>query len=85
MATGTNNVITTAYTYLPTIDSRNYGLAFLGKQNTYLVSTQSITQVISGAVYTISYSYSYTFDSQGRVTQQVESSGTATYTTSYSY
>jgi hypothetical protein len=81
----TNNTITTTYTYLSTIDSRNFGLAFLGKQNTNLISSENITQNINGATYTSSYTYTYTFDSQGRVVQQLQSSGSATYTASYTY
>jgi|GEM_PF-2949665 len=81
----TNNTVTTTYTYLSTVDSRNYGLAFLGKQNTNLISTENITQVINGATYTSSYTYTYTFDNQGRVVQQLEASGSDTYTTSYTY
>ena len=81
----TDNLVTTTYTYLSIIDSRDYGLSFLGKQSTNLINTETITQVINGSTYTIRYTYSYTFDNKGRVTQQVRSSGTATYTTAYAY
>ena len=81
----TNNTVTTTYTYLSTIDSRNFGLAFLGKQNTNLINTENITQVINGTTYTSSYTYTYTFDTQGRVVQQLKASGSDTYTTSYTY
>jgi hypothetical protein len=82
---GNNNLVTTSYTYLSTIDSRDFGLAFIGKQNTNLISTETVTQLINGSTYTVNYTYSYTFDSKGRVAQQVQSSGTATYTTAYTY
>ena len=81
----TDNRVTTVYTYLSTIDSRDYGLSFLGGQSTNLINTETITQIINGSTYTINYTYSYTFDNKGRVTQQVKSSGTATYTTAYTY
>ena len=81
----TNNTVTITYTYLSTIDSRNIGLAFLGKQNTNLISTENITQVINGSTYSGSYTYTYTFDSKGRVVQQLQASGSDTYTTSYTY
>ncbi len=81
----TDNRVTTVYTYLSTVDSRDYGLSFLGKKNTNLINTETVTQVINGSTYTVSYVYSYTFDNKGRVTQQVKSSGTATYTTVYTY
>jgi hypothetical protein len=81
----THNLVTIRYTYLPTIDSRNFGLTFLGKQNTNLINTETDSQVLNGSTYSITYTYSYTFDSQGRVTQQVQTSGTSTYTTAYTY
>ena len=81
----TDNRVTTVYTYLSTVDSRDYGLSFLGKQSTNLINTENITQIINGSNYTVSYIYSYTFDNKGRVTQQIRSSGTATYTTAYTY
>lgn len=81
----TDNRVTTVYTYLPTVDSRDYGLSFLGKQNTSLINTETVTQLINGSIYSVSYIYSYAFDNKGRVTQQVKSSGTATYTTAYTY
>jgi hypothetical protein len=81
----TNNLVTTSYTYLSTEDSRDFGLTFLGKQSTNLINTETITQLTNSNSYSINYTYSYTFDSKGRVSQQVQSSGTATYTTSYTY
>ncbi len=82
---GTNNLVTTTYTYMSNTDSRNYGMSCMGKQNNNLISTQTVTQVINGSTYSESYTYTYSFDSQGRVTQQVRSSGTAMYTTTYTY
>ena len=84
-ATAINNVITITYTYLSTLDSRSYGLAFLGAPDKNLIQTENITQVLNGSTYTTSYSYSYTFDASGRVAQQVQASGSATYTTVYTY
>jgi hypothetical protein len=81
----TADLILTAYTYLAVPDSRNYSLSFLGKQNTNLINSQTITQTLNGQIYTSVYTYSYTFDPLGRVLQQVRSSGTASYTTSYTY
>jgi len=81
----TNNVITTNYTYLSTIDSRNFGLAFLGKANTNLISTVAITQTISGSSYTANYTYTYSYDSRGRVSQQVINNGSASYISTYTY
>jgi hypothetical protein len=81
----TNNLVTTTYTYLSTIDSRDFGLSFLGRQNVNLINTETVTQLINGSSYAVSYTYSYSFDSKGRVTRQVQSSGTATYTTAYTY
>jgi len=81
----TDNRITTSYTYLTIVDSRDYGRAFLGKQNTNLINTETVTQLINGSTYTINYTYAYSFDNKGRVAQQVQSSGTATYTTTYTY
>ena len=81
----TNNTITTNYTYLSTIDSRGFGLAFLGTANVNLINTVAITQVISGSSYTANYSYTYSYDSRGRVTQQVINNGTASYTSAYTY
>jgi hypothetical protein len=81
----TNNVITTTYTFLTKLDNRIFGLNFLGNQNKYLVSTKNISQNLNGSIYTTAYIYSYIYDSGGRVSQQIESSGSATYTTTYSY
>ena len=81
----TNNYITTNYTYLSTIDSRNFGLAFLSSANVNLISTENIMQVINGSSYNASYTYTYSFDSKGRVTQQTINNGSASYVTTYSY
>jgi hypothetical protein len=81
----TGNAVTTIYTYLPNTDSRNYGIAFLGTPDKNLVQTETITQALNGSAYSISYNFSYTFDASGRVTQQVMASGSASYTTAYTY
>jgi hypothetical protein len=81
----TDNLVTTIYTYLPTVDSRDYGLSFLGNANTDLPVTETVTQLINGSTYSVAYTYTYNYDSKGRVTQQIRSSGSATYTTAYTY
>jgi hypothetical protein len=81
----TNNLLTTTYTYLSARDTRDYGMAYKGRANTSLISTQNIVQVINGSTYSSSYSYTYSYDQQGRVSRQVRSSGSATYTTTYTY
>lgn len=81
----TNNTITTTYTYLPNIDSRGFGLAFLGRANTNLINTVAITQIIGGSTYSVSSTYTYSYDSRGRVAQQVINNGSASYTSTYTY
>jgi hypothetical protein len=81
----TSNVITAAYTFLSNADTRDFGLTFTGQPNKNLINTQTITQVINGSIVTASYSYSYSFDSRGRVIQQVQDNGSVSYTTTYVY
>ena len=81
----TSNVITTIYTYQSNTDLRDFGLSFTGQQNKNLINTATITQIINGSIDRVVYTYNYTIDSRGRVSQQVVTSGTATYTTSYIY
>ena len=76
-----NGVTTTyAYTYLSTADYRTYGLKFLGKNSVNLVNTESISNPN-----TTTYTFSYTFDSKGRVQTQTYISGTTTDVTTYTY
>ena len=82
----TDNRVTTTYTYYSNIDNRDYGMNVLsGMPNNNLIKTATIVQVINGSTYTSAYSYTYSYNAQGMVTQQVKSSGTATYTTNYTY
>ena len=82
----TDNRVTTNYTYLSSLDSRDFGMtSSTGRRSTHLVSTESIVQLINGSRTTISYTFTYTFDAQGRVTQQVRTSGSVSYTTTYTY
>ena len=81
----TNNTITTTYTYLAHTDNRDYGMAAMGKANTNLIGSQSISQSINGSMATLAYTFTYTYDAQGRVTQMVKSSGSVSYTTTYTY
>lgn len=82
----TDNRVTTTYTYYSNIDNRDYGMNVLsGMPNNNLIKTETIVQVINGSTYTSAYSYTYSYNAQGMVTQQVKSSGTATYTTNYTY
>jgi len=69
-----------AYTFLSTADYRSNGTSFLGKSNVNLVNSETISN--PG---TSTYTFSYTFDSKGRVqTQQVVSNG-ETITDTYTY
>jgi len=81
----TDNHITTTYTYLTTADPRDYGTAAWGQADKHLLSAKTITQLINGNTYTTSYTYSYAYDSQGRVSQQIQTNGSASYITSYTY
>lgn len=81
----TSNVITTSNTYLSNADTRDYGMAAFGKPNANLLNTQTITQVLNGSTIVSNYTYTYTYDAQGRVAQQVKSSGSSVYTTTYTY
>ena len=74
-----------AYQFSTTQDYRNFGLSFLGKRNTDLLSSETQTSTGTPTVYSITYTY----DSKGRVLQQTLSPGgntsyvyTYTYTTS---
>ena len=83
---GTDNLLTTVYTYYSTIDSRDYGMAALqGSPNNNLLKTETIVQQINGATYTSAYDYTYSFNAQGLISQQVRTSGSASYTTNYVY
>lgn len=82
---GTDNRLTTAFTYYSNKDLRNFGLSFLGSRSTHLVQRKNITQVLNGSVYSVAYSYSYTFDDSSRVALQTTSNGSAVYTTAYQY
>jgi YD repeat-containing protein len=81
----TDNRVITSYTYLSNRDTRDYGMSAYGKANANLIGTQSITQVNNGSTTTANYTYTYSYDAQGRVTQQVRSSGSVSYTTTYTY
>jgi len=71
-----------AYQFSTTQDYRNFGLSFLGKRNTDLVSSESVTSTGTPTQYTITYTY----DSQGRVLQQTLTPGGSTsYVYTYTY
>jgi len=79
----TNGATTTySYTYLTTVDYRSNGVAFLGKNSTHLVNTLTVS---AGTNNTTVYTYSYTFDSKGRVQTQSLSSVNGTDIISYTY
>lgn len=67
---------TMTYTFYPTIDNRNWGFPFAGKQNTNLIKTQ--TESRDGSVNVSNYTYM--FDAQGRVTKQIDGSNVYSYT-----
>jgi hypothetical protein len=75
-----NNVTsTTSYTYLTTTDYRNYGQAFFGKNSVDLENSESTSPANT------SKTFSYTFDSKGRVQTQTYISGTTNDVTTYTY
>ena len=79
----TNGATTTySYTYLTTVDYRSNGVAFLGKNSTHLVNTLTVS---AGTNNTTVYTFSYTFDSKGRVQTQSLSSVNGTDIISYTY
>jgi hypothetical protein len=70
-----NSLIT--YSFSPQKDNRDFGLNFLGKHNTNLISSS-----IQGSK---SNHYTYQTDDQGRVTEELQNMPSETITTSYSY
>jgi YD repeat-containing protein len=81
-STSTSNGVTTnfGYTYLSTVDYRNYGQAYLGKSSADLINTLSISNPN-----TTTYTFSYTYDSKGRVQTQTVIAGTTTDIRTYTY
>ncbi|MDB5282187.1 MAG: hypothetical protein JWO06_1262 [Bacteroidota bacterium] len=67
--------------YIDTIDSRNFGQTFEGKKSKDLVSRR--VQILSYD--TLTTTYGYQFDSQGRVSEQIENPGPAQTTVYYTY
>jgi len=72
---------TTTYTFLTSTNFANNtatGQSFFGKSNTNLVNTESVSGLyfdplfIGLASHSITFSYSYEFDSEGRVTKQTK-------------
>ncbi len=72
-STQTTNGVTNTYTYtfLSQTDYRSNGVTFLGKSNVNVVNTETISSPAASV-----YTFSYTYDSKGRVqTQTIVSNG----------
>lgn len=73
---------TTSYTYLTNVDYRDFGISFLGKNSTHVLNTKIVT---SGGS-TVTYTYSYNFDSDGRVlTENITGSNGSNTSSTYTY
>lgn len=70
-----NSLIT--YSFSQQKDNRDFGLNFLGKHNTNLISSSTQGSVTDN--------YTYQADAQGRVTEELQTMPSETITTSYSY
>lgn len=64
-----------------TIDYENMGVSFLGKQNKNLIKEEKRTSTYESETYTDITTYTYEYDSIGRVTKQTDNDGSySTYT-----
>jgi YD repeat-containing protein len=75
------NSETITYNYTTTKDYRNYGLAYLGKNSTDLISSGSVAQGSN----TTTYVFTQQLDSKGRVIQETLTGGNATDINTYTY
>lgn len=61
------------YSYLSNTNYQNNGINFLGKPNKNLTSSEVVKVGVAGTP--VTYSYAYTYDGQGRVTQMTVTGG----------
>ena len=73
---------TTTYTRMSNVDYRDFGLSFQGRSSTHLANTEIVTSNGSSVTYT----YGYNFDGQGRVINETITSSAGNITTNtYNY
>lgn len=77
------NGVTTnlTYSYTTNTDYKNTGISFLGKNSTHLISSVLYSQ---GSA-TVTYTFTYAFDNQGRVLQMTITGNNTTDQFSYTY
>jgi YD repeat-containing protein len=77
----TTGTITYLYTFLSNVDYRDFGQSFLGKSNTHVINSYTVTSGSNSTTYT----FSYNFDSEGRVLTQTKTGNGQITTTTYTY
>lgn len=76
-----NGTTTILFTYLTNTDYRDYGKHFLGKRNSHVLNSVTVTSGNN----TTTYTFTYNFDDQGRVVTATQTGNNSITTTTYTY
>lgn len=82
IARDTNMNHTTTYAYYPDIDTRDFGWELYGRRNAHLLKSRTENRPNSDPL-TVYYTYEY--DSQKRITKEIQSTAQRALITSYTY